>query len=210
MKIDNVKVYDLEESIIASGLPMLAEYEEKKFKEEVANLASRYDIIDNPHYKRACQLAANPAGSGHNNFLSGIIVSMNVTATNVWWMQLERYHFVQIVSSQSKMHRLRTMMEDGTFTYPSDIIDLSAFSDVMQRTGKHDNGKPIYSDEELVYRCPGGLELTARITTNYLALKTIWNQRHEHRLTEWRDFCDNIYCLPFATDLIIPTNKKGN
>ena len=199
MKIDNVKVYDLEESIIASGLPMLAEYEEKKFKEEVANLASRYDIIDNPHYKRACQLAANPAGSGHNNFLSGIVVSMNVTATNVWWMQLERYHFVQIVSSQSKMHRLKQMLAgEGTGSFhPKVHPDFVPYSECME------------DEEELVYNCPGGLELTARITTNYLQLKTIWNQRHNHKLEEWRDFCDNIYCLPFATDLIIP-NKKTN
>ena len=65
-------------------------------------------------------------------------------------------------------------------------------------------------DETIAYSCPMGLELTARITTNYLQLKTIWNQRHEHKLAEWRDFCDNIYCLPFATDLIIPNQKKGN
>lgn len=199
MKIDNVKVYDLEESIIASGLPMLAEYDEKKFKEEVASLASRNDIIDNPHYKRACKLAANPAGSGHNNFLSGIVVSMNVTATNVWWMQLERYHFVQIVSSQSKMHRLRQMAASGN----KDIYHDKVHPDYHLDTDE------TFDDEYLVYNCPMGLELTARITTNYLQLKTIWNQRYEHKLKEWRDFCDNIYYLPFATDLIIP-NKKGN
>jgi hypothetical protein len=203
MKIDNVKVYDLEESIIASGLPMLAEYEEKKFKEEVANLASRYDIIDNPHYKRACQLAANPAGSGHNNFLSGIVVSMNVTATVKWWEQFQRYHFKQIVSSMSTMHRLRQMMQNGTIRFNKNTAPavIAPF-----RAMVHDAS---ITDEKLAYSCPMGLELTARITTNYLQLKTIWNQRHEHKLQEWRDFCDNIYCLPFATDLIIP-NKKGN
>lgn len=36
---------------------------------------------------------------------------MDVTATNVWWMQCERYHFVQIVSSMSKMHKLRSIRE---------------------------------------------------------------------------------------------------
>jgi hypothetical protein len=116
---------------------------------------------------------------------------------------MERYHFVQIVSSQSKMHRLRKIIEDCTFTYPSDIIDLSAFSDIMQRTGKSDDGTPRYSDEELAYRCPMGLELAARITTNYLALKTIYNQRHNHKLEEWRDFCKEIETLPYAAELIL-------
>lgn len=202
MKIDNVKIYDFEESIIASGLPMAAEYDEKWIMNEVLNLQECDNITDNPHFKRACKLAANPAGSGHNNFLSGILVAMNVTATNVWWMQLERYHFVQIVSSQSKMHRLRKIIEENTFTYPSDIIDLSAFADVMQRTGTKDDGTPRYSDEELVYRCPMGLELTARITTNYLQLKTIYNQRRNHKLQEWREFCRTIEALPFAKEFI--------
>lgn len=209
MKISNVKIYDMVESIVASGLPMMAEYDERWIVNEVLNLHDCLDVTDNPHFKRACKLAANPPGSGHNNFLSGIVVSMDVTATNVWWMQMERYHFVQIVSSQSKMHRLRKIIEDGTFTYPSDIIDLSAFSDIMQRTGKCEDGTPRYSDEELAYRCPMGLELTARITTNYLQLKTIWNQRHNHKLEEWRLFCGRIESLPFAAEFIT-NNKKGN
>lgn len=203
MKVSNVKIYDFEESIVASGLPMMAEYSEQWAVNEIINLHNCEDITENPHFERACKLAANPAGSGHNNFLSGILVSMDVTATQVWWMQMERYHFVQIVSSQSKMHRLRKMMEDGTFTYTSDIIDLSAFSDVMQRTGKRDDGTPMYSDEELAYRCPGGLELTARITTNYLQLKTIYNQRKNHKLAEWRDYCEFIKLLPFSEEFII-------
>ena len=210
MKIDNVKVYDLEESIVASGLPMLAEYDETEFGKAVNELRICHltgNIQDNPHFQRAVKLANNPAGSGHNNFLSGILISMDVTASQVWWMQMERYHFVQIVSSMSKMHRLRKMMENGTFTYPSDVIDLSAFSDVMQRTGKLDDGTPMYSDEELAYRCPGGLELTARITTNYLQLKTIYNQRKNHKLHEWVQFCDFIKSLPFAEEFI--TGKEN-
>jgi hypothetical protein len=66
--------------------------------------------------------------------------------------------------------------------------------------------KDEISGEELIYSCPMGLELTARITTNYLQLKTIYAQRHNHRLTEWRDYCRFIESLPFAKELII-TNK---
>ena len=203
MKVNNVKIYDFDESIVASGLPMMAEYDEKWIENEIELLAKSGDIYSNPHFRRAMKLANNPAGSGHANFLSGIVVSMDVTASQVWWQQMQRYHFVQIVSSMSKMHRLRKMLEDGTFTYPSDAIDLSAFSDCMQRTGKNDDGTPMYSDEELAYRCPMGLELTARITTNYLQLKTIYNQRKNHKLPEWLMFCDFIKSLPFADEFII-------
>lgn len=196
MKIDNYEVYDLVESIVASGLPMTAEYQTAKFKETVENLTFEGGLQSSPHFKRACKLAANPAGSGHNNFLSGIVVSANVTATNVWWMQFERYHFAQIVSSQSKMHRLQQMLAgEGTGSFhPKVHPDFVPYSECME------------DYEELVYNCPCGLELTARITTNYLQLKTMYNQRKNHKLKEWRDFCGWIEKLPFAAEFI--TGKK--
>lgn len=201
MKVNNVKIYDFEESIVASGLPMMAEYDEKWIKNEIELLETTSDIYENPHFKRACKLADNPAGSGHNNFLSGVVVSMNVTATNVWWMQLERYHFVQIVSSQSKMHRLRQMIKDGK-DYPfHEKTDIDAAGVLVYAVGEDKD------DETIAYSCPMGLELTARITTNYLQLKTIWNQRHEHKLKEWRDFCEFIKSLPFAKEFIIGKEK---
>lgn len=197
MDVDNVKVYDLAESIAASGLPMMAEYNCEWFDEQCRNLYFEED--GEHHINRACQLAANPPGSGHNNFLSGILVSANVTATNVWWMQFERYHFAQIVSSQSKMHRLREMLKANSDKLP-----------FHEKTAVEIHS-PIFSpetldDEQLAYSCPCGLELTARITTNYLQLKTIYGQRKNHKLKEWRDFCEWIEKLPFAAEFI--TNNK--
>ena len=40
--------------------------------------------------------------------------------------------------------------------------------------------------------------LTQGIVTNYLQLKTIYNQRKNHRLPEWRLFCDWIKTLPYS------------
>jgi hypothetical protein len=196
MKISNIKIYDMMESIVASGLPMMAEYSEKWIADEVENLATCENIEDNPHFKRACKLAANPAGSGHNNFLSGIVVSMDVTATVKWWEQFQRYHFKQIVSSMSTMHRLRQMMQNGTIKFNKNTAPavIAPFMDMV-----HDAS---ITDEKLAYSCPMGLELTARITTNYLQLKTIYAQRHNHKLTEWKDFCRFIESLPFAKELI--------
>ena len=206
MKVNNLKIYDFEESIVASGLPMMAEHSEQWVVNEIINLRNCEDVTKNPHFKRACKLAANPPGSGHNNFLSGILVSMDVTATNVWWMQLERYHFVQIVSSQSKMHRLRQMM-DCNFTEAEAHFNEKTHIEILDRFYELSGMGDDISDEELVYSCPGGLELTARITTNYLALKTVYGQRHNHKLAEWREFCSRIACLPFSKEFIIGKEK---
>jgi hypothetical protein len=202
MKIDHVKVYDLEESIVASGLPMIADYDETECEKAVRELFLCHltgDIHGNPHFKRMAKLADTPIGSGHANALSGILVSMNITATVKWWEQFQRYHFKQIVSSMSTMHRLRKMLREGTAEFNSNTDP----EIVKKITFLAMENEEVVTDEQLAYSCPMGLELTARITTNYLQLKTIYNQRHNHRLTEWRDFCKEIEILPYAQELIL-------
>jgi hypothetical protein len=47
-----------------------------------------------------------------------------------------------------------------------------------------------------------GFELWMGISTNYLQLKTIYNQRKAHKLEDWKYFCNWIESLPLK-DLII-------
>lgn len=191
--VTHIKVYDLAESIIASGLPMLTTYDECVFESQTLGLT--FDG-DNAHFKRACHLANNPTGSGHNNFLSGIIVSMNITATVKWWEQFQRYHFKQIVSSMSTMHRLRKMALEGTLQFNS-LTDHDTIKQFV-RLAKDET----VTDEELAYACPMGLMLTARVTTNYLQLRTQYQQRNNHKLQEWHDYCKVIESLPYAKEFI--------
>ena len=59
---------------------------------------------------------------------------------------------------------------------------------------------------EILYSNPAGFKLTARMTTNYRQLKTIYAQRKNHRLPEWRAFCEWIETLPNA-DFITKTMR---
>lgn len=201
MQIDNYNVYDMEESIIASGFPMKHYYDAEDFSIETSELLFGWQdeelTEDNSrHYKRICKLSNTPLCSGHANALSGIVVSVNITATVKWWEQFQRYHFKQIVSSMSSMHRLRTMMKEDTirFNDKTDPEVIAKFKSLIN--------DPNVDDETLAYSCPMGLELTARITTNYLQLKTMYFQRKTHKLEEWRIMCDWIEKLPLAKELI--------
>ena len=51
---------------------------------------------------------------------------------------------------------------------------------------------------QILYSNPCGFRLTARMTTNYRQLKTIYLQRRTHRLPEWRAFCAWIETLPYS------------
>lgn len=177
MKITNLQVYDMHNSIRASGYPM----------KEILDFNSQHRYIDDLDWKRAVSLASRESSEGHDNFLSGIIVSFDLTCTIKMWTEFERYHFAQIVSSQSTMHRLSKMQLDTAFTPYTDPQIIKRLEEL-----------------QLVYSCPVGLELTARVTTNYRQLKTILKQRHNHKLPEWRAFCKEIMAqCPNAKSFLI-------
>ena len=64
------------------------------------NISSLNSAIT-PTVKKLAQCAK---GTGHDNFLNGIIVQFDLSFTNKAWVEAERYHFLDFVSSQSTMH----------------------------------------------------------------------------------------------------------
>ena len=212
MRIENVKVYDLEESIIASGYPMMtnvrnAEIDIENFKlcrengpfddEETSN---KLVIEMQNHLKRATNLAKTGMGEGHNQFLTGIRVAFDLTFPNKAWIELERYRFLEFVSSQSTMHRIAQF--DLKHQY-NEYVDkrIIAIMEELKETYNSTKDKEDYL--ALLYSNPCGFEITARITTNYRALKTVYAQRKNHRLPEWRAFCKWIESLPYFKELIL-------
>lgn len=192
MRISNIKVYDLEESIVASGFPKLCKYPTSE-EFTVATVSVSKDGRESDHLKRMIKLSSAPDGSGHKNALKGILVAMNIQASNKWWIQAERYSHFNIVSSMSTQHRLRELIDNDEISFARDT-SLVAISDFII----YANENPDLSSSELSFSVPAGMELTARVTTNYLQLRTMWMQRKDHKLWEWRNFCDTIATLPYA------------
>lgn len=185
MKVTNWKVYDLDESVIASGYPMRTELETKD--------------VEQTDFDRADKLA-NAKGGGHNQFLSGIVVSFDLTCSNKMWVELERYRFVTFVSSQSTMHRIAKFDLKSSY---NEYVD-SRVIEVMETLKKEyeENSTPE-NYLRLLYNNPAGFELTARLTTNYRCLRNVYQQRKNHRLPEWREFCKWVETLPYAEKFII-------
>lgn len=204
MEVTNYRVYDLHETLIASGLPMQDEYNANVFDLAVYGLFVTEDLSETRPFQRMCKLVKNQLSSGHCNAFTGILVSMNITATIKWWHQAERYHHFQIVSSQSTMHMLKKMLEEGTLrVHPST-------QDFVVRELHEMSEDADASFEELAYSAPLGVELTARVATNYLQLMTMYKQRHNHKLQEWRDFCNIIKHLPYMEQFIKAMEEVKN
>lgn len=177
--ISNIKVYGLEESVKRSKYPMSIDIE--SLNDEVTTTVTK--------------LATSKKGEGHDNFLNGIIVQFDLTFSIKAWVEAERYHFFDFVSSQSTMHKISKMdIRNQCNEYVTeDSIKLL------------EELKDNYIDEpttenylKLLYNVPTGFMLTAGMTTNYRQLKTIYSQRKNHRLPEWRAFCEQLKELPYS------------
>lgn len=208
MKVTNTKIYGLEESIVASGYPMLKQpLTPKEFQDKYFNVcySLKYPKEENKDINRAIKLAQAPNGSGHDNFLKGIIVQFDCNAPQYFWQQLQRYNFVYFVSSMSKMHRIMDLAEnkDGFIDSTSE----NAISNLEDSITAYSEGK--FNIDDLLCNVPMGLTYTARLSTNYLQLKTIYKQRRQHRSNEWQDFCDWIETLPMAQELIVGKTFKN-
>ena len=187
--ISNVKVYDLEESIKASKYPMAIDT--GSVSEEVTD--------------RVKSLAQSGKGEGHDQFLTGVRVAFDLTFSIKAWTEAERYRFLEFVSSQSTMHRISKFDLYRQYMKYVDPRMIEIMNELKDRYNETQDPEDYL---RLLYSNPCGFRLTARLTTNYRSLKTIYSQRKNHRLPEWREFCKWIETLPYARDLIIGGENK--
>lgn len=179
MVVSNVDVYGLERSIRESKYPM-----------SVNPAECTEELTD-----RQIKLANAHKGSGHDNFLNGCIVQFDLTFSNKAWVELQRYHFIDFVSSQSTMHCISKMdIKCMCNDYVSDVViaEVERLKEIYLKTKDREDYL------RLLYNIPSGFELTARMTTNYRQLKTVYKQRRNHRLPDWHIFCDFIEKLPYS------------
>ena len=202
--ITNCRVYDLEESLVASGYAMIEDYDSKEASAQ-ANTLILDNLDNNKHYKRALKLTKAPLNSGHVSWAKGVVVNMDITFTNKAWIELQRYHFIDIITGMSTMHRISKFNLNDAFNEyvdPHIIIHLKAIQ-------KEYNDNPTKENYlKLLYSTPSGLLMTGRVTTNYLQLMNIYQQRHNHRLPEWRVFCQQLVDeLPLFKEFLIANGQ---
>lgn len=225
LKVSNVKVYDLKESVIAARNAMRTEppaYTEEEFERSL---------------ERAKRLVTASAESKevkcHDNFLTGIRVSFDLVYPNYISPELQRYHWVDIVTSSSKMHRLlcmdidkccnryvsqRQIDELQMFIDTYNAIDSIEWYDGLEQSFVYRDGscEVVTTKKDALYKafmfcisnCPQGIELFMRVSTNYKQLQTIYHQRKNHKLKEdWGAFCDFVKSLPYS-DVFITGEKR--
>ena len=181
--IANTKIYGLDESIVRAKYPM----------------STDISVLNSDVTKGILALAQCEKGTGHDQWLTGVVVQFDLTYTVKAWTEAERYHFLNFVSSQSTMHRIAQFDLDQQYDEHTDPRSIAV---VKELVAKYNETKDPEDYLRVLMSNPCGFKLTAGMTTNYRQLKTIYAQRKTHRLPEWREFCAWVETLPMA-ELII-------
>lgn len=179
MVVSNVHIYGFDNAVRGSKFPMAVTT--KELNSEVVS--------------RTRGLAYSERGSGHDQFMTGIIVQFDLTFTVKAWTEAERYHFLDFISSQSTMHRIAKFDLDNQYSEYTDKRMIAIMNELKDRYNETQDPEDYL---RLLYSNPCGFKLTAAMTTNYRQLKTIYAQRKNHRLPEWREFCKWIESLPYS------------
>ena len=110
VEIKNIEVYGLDRALNAKG---------NSFNVGEINTTLAFEKNDeNKQWKVAKILGANKdPHQSHDAFLKGILVSFDLKYSQAFTPELQRYHFLEIVMSQSTMHSLKKFMENGLDPY---------------------------------------------------------------------------------------------
>ena len=191
-EVSNTYVYGLERAVKASGNPMRVKIDTSEANEK--------------DFLRASKLGSTNSGEGHDNFLKGITVQLDVAAPLYWWKEAQRYHWFDFISSQSTMHCLLKFDVSSQCVDDTDPKILERMKELVEEYNQIQDDDE-HKDEKkakwrvLVASLPGGFCLCATMTTNYQQLKTMYRQRCNHKLKEWHVFCDWILSLPHFKEL---------
>ena len=165
-------------------------------------------------------------GEPNDKFLRQIFISMDITAPLYWWKEMDTYKVGTTANSCSTMHKIQSYpitMESFELDDFSPMLLLYPGNGIQGPFGVQDMAETIvkYMEElrklyletknrrywkELIRWLPEGWLQKRTWTADYCTLRHIWRWRHNHKLSEWKTFCDELEKLPYAKELILYKN----
>ena len=146
-------------------------------------------------------------------FYKGIIVQFDLTLSLRSWIEIQKWHDFNFVSSCSQMHRItRFNLDDSYLPY----TDKNIVNKVKEMVAEYNNresylkeNQVILTEEEIsnivrdqkrryleiLYSNPIGFVLTARMTTTYAQLREMYTELNKISNPELIAFCDYVNSL---------------
>lgn len=146
------------------------------------------------------------SGDEHMKFMRQIFVSVDITAPIYWWKEFDTYKVGTVANSTSTMHKLTSKpITPDKFEWD---VSFGEYQDVIMNMCETLRQKYLETKEKSYWRAlvqllPESWLQTRTVTMTYANLRNMYFQRRNHKLLEWRNFCDWIRSLPYAEELII-------
>lgn len=181
----------------------------------------RYIIGPNDH-KLMMQLANG--GPVHAKYRRMIVVYLDITAPLYWWKEFDTYKVGTVANSCSTMHKIHDKeftLEDfscekllnddsvrfdiicpgGMYKTPLSMLKLTIEMLNICRKKFVNTGEKKYW-EQMIQLLPSSYNQKRTIMLNYEVLVGMYKWRKNHKLDEWREFCEWIESLPYSEVII--------
>ena len=151
----------------------------------------------------------NAGTSDHRKFIRQIMVSVDITAPLYWWKEYDTYKVGTVANSTSTMHRIHSKpfeVNDFSHDHLTDngmriLKNLIRELENIRLDFVETKNKALWYD--IIELLPSSYNQMRTCTLNYETLVNIYRSRKNHKLAEWREFCEWIKTLPYAFEIII-------
>lgn len=220
IKIENIEVFNFEGAFRGLRNPMNSWNKSDSYIDALTN---KYIVGEND-LKLAQRMIG--AGTDESKFMRQIFVSMDITAPLYWWKEADTYKIATVANSCSTMHKITSdeiTEENYSFDPEPDkpltdlptndyvrILDIKnrAVADVEWLRKKYNETKDKRYWRLLIQINPDGWLQKRTWTGNYQNLRNMYFARKNHKLIEWRQFCQIIEQLPYSKELICYKKDK--
>lgn len=153
------------------------------------------------------------AGPEHRKFMRQIFVSMDITAPLYWWKEFDTYKVGTTADSESTMHTIHQKefkpedfshehLDEYGVTMLDNIIDSLNENRFYYAKEAEPLGKKDYW-WQMIQLLPSSYNQKRTVTFNYENATNIIHQRKNHKLDEWREFCDILLKeLPYLKEIM--------
>ncbi len=207
IQISNVSVQNIARAVYSARNAMNSWY--KSDSDITSNVLGENDLN---LAKKLCK-----AGTDHRKFMRMITVYVDITAPLYWWKEFDTYKVGTVANSCSTMHKIHAKeftMEDFSHEhlalYEVDGEICRDFKGTLECTIDDLNvARELYLETKdkkywntMIQLLPSSYNQKRTIMLNYEVLANIYHSRKNHKLEEWREFCDWIESLPCVKELI--------
>ena len=185
IKIENVDVHGVARAIYSARNAMNSwDKSDSRFET---------DTMGENDLKLAKQLVK--AGTDHAKFMRMITVTLDITAPMYWWKEFDTYKVATVRNSCSTMHTIHKKeftLDD--FTHEHLVKELKILEVVIIALNAARKRYLKNKDEadwwQMIQLLPSSYNQRSTVQLNYAVLRNIYHARKNHKLDEWRTFCE--------------------